>query len=29
MIWQIDRLGRATYEIIKLMVEWKEMDVKF
>ncbi|WP_138481358.1 recombinase family protein [Dyadobacter bucti] len=24
-----DRLGRTTYELIKLMVEWKEMGVDF
>lgn len=25
VVWRIDRLGRATYELIKLMVESKEM----
>lgn len=29
VVWRIDRLGRATYELIKLMVEWKEMGVHF
>lgn len=29
VVWRIDRLGRATYELIKLMVEWKEMGVDF
>jgi len=29
VVWRIDRLGRATYELIKLMVEWKEMGVNF
>ena len=29
MVWQIDRLGRVTYEIIKLMVEWQEMGAVF
>ena len=29
VVWRIDRLGRATYELIKLMVEWKEMGVEF
>lgn len=24
MVWWIDRLGRAIYGLIKLMVEWKE-----
>jgi DNA invertase Pin-like site-specific DNA recombinase len=27
VVWRIDRLGRTTYELIKLMVEWKEMGV--
>lgn len=25
VVWRIDRLGRITNELIKLMVEWKEM----
>jgi len=29
VVWRIDRLGRTTYELIKLMVEWKEMGVEF
>lgn len=29
VVWRIDRLGRTTYELIKLMVEWKEMGVDF
>jgi len=29
IVWRIDRLGRTTYELIKLMVEWKEMGVDF
>jgi DNA invertase Pin-like site-specific DNA recombinase len=29
VVWRIDRLGRATHELIKLMVEWKEMGVDF
>ncbi|MCF0075595.1 recombinase family protein [Dyadobacter sp. CY261] len=29
VVWRIDRLGRATYELIKLMVEWKELGVDF
>jgi len=29
VVWWIDRLGRSTYELIKLMVEWKEMGVHF
>ncbi|PSL18060.1 recombinase family protein [Dyadobacter jiangsuensis] len=29
VVWRIDRLGRATYELIKLMVEWKDMGVDF
>jgi DNA invertase Pin-like site-specific DNA recombinase len=29
VVWRIDRLGRATYELIRLMVEWKEMGVDF
>lgn len=29
VVWRIDRLGRATHELIKLMVEWKEMEVDF
>jgi DNA invertase Pin-like site-specific DNA recombinase len=29
VVRRIDRLGRTTYELIKLMVEWKEMGVHF
>ncbi|GGC06517.1 recombinase family protein [Dyadobacter sediminis] len=29
VVWRIDSLGRTTYELIKLMVEWKEMGVDF
>lgn len=29
VIWRIDSLGRATYELIELMLEWKEMGVNF
>ena len=29
VVWRIDRLGRTTYELIKLMVEWKEMGLDF
>ncbi len=29
IVWRIDRLGRDTYELIKLMVDWKEMSVDF
>ena len=29
VVWRIDRLGRTTYELIKLMVEWKAMGVDF
>ena len=29
VVWTIDSLGRTTYELIKLMVEWKEMGVEF
>ena len=25
VVWRIDLLGRPTYELIKLMVEWKEL----
>ncbi|WP_221391988.1 recombinase family protein [Dyadobacter sp. NIV53] len=28
-VWRIDRLCRTTYELVKLMVEWKEMGVDF
>ena len=29
VVWRIDRLGQTTYELIKLMVELKEMGVDF
>lgn len=29
VVSRIDRLGRATYELIKLMVEWKQISVDF
>ena len=29
VVWRNDRLGRATYQLIKLTVEWKEMGVDF
>ncbi|WP_159478135.1 recombinase family protein [Dyadobacter sp. 3J3] len=29
VVWRVDRLGRTTYELIKLMVEWKELGVEF
>ncbi|WP_426292682.1 recombinase family protein [Dyadobacter endophyticus] len=29
VVWKIDWLGRKTYDLIKLMVEWKEMGVDF
>ncbi|GGC14266.1 hypothetical protein GCM10011325_46450 [Dyadobacter sediminis] len=29
VVWRIDRLGRTTYELIKMMLEWKEMGVDF
>lgn len=29
VVWRIDRLGRTTCELIKLMVEWMEMGVDF
>jgi DNA invertase Pin-like site-specific DNA recombinase len=29
VVWKIDHLGRATYELIKLPVEWKEMGLDF
>ena len=29
VVWRIDRLGMTTYELTKLMVEWKEMGVDF
>ncbi|MBE9461895.1 recombinase family protein [Dyadobacter sp. UP-52] len=29
VVWRVDRFGRTTYELIKLMVEWKELGVEF
>lgn len=29
VVWRVDRLGRATYELIKLMLEWQELGVDF
>lgn len=29
VVLRIDWLGRTTYELIKLMIEWKEMGVDF